>query len=108
MAEHKHAAVLRAIADGKVVQWRSTSTPRDGHVWIDLTEWGSLNPVAHPWMEWRVKPEPKPDVVRWTCWHEGSTQWSEYPTKQLGYGIDQIKIVRDGTTGKLKSVEIVE
>lgn len=57
MAEHKHAEVLRAIADGKVVQWKSSAGQ-----WIEGSL--SLNPLAHPMFEWRVKPEPKPDVVR--------------------------------------------
>ncbi len=58
MAEHKHAAVLRAIADGKAVQWRLNSTWNDyfdGHPGCPL--------YCMAGTEWRIKPEPKPDSV---------------------------------------------
>ena len=59
MAEHKHAEVLRAIADGKVVQWQSNYD----NEWSDLM--GRMNPISDSHLNWRVKPEPKPDVVRY-------------------------------------------
>lgn len=58
MAEHKHAEVLRAIADGKAVQWQSRA---DGS-WNDRQS--LVNPLSEDFLNWRVKPEPKPDVVR--------------------------------------------
>ena len=62
MAEHKHAAVLRAIADGKDVQLR---TALQG-VWIDFDVDSHINPITSGInAEWRIKPEPKPDVVRY-------------------------------------------
>ena len=60
MAEHKHAAVLRAIADGKAVQWRLNST------WNDYVDGHPGCPLyCMDGTEWRIKPEPKPDVVRY-------------------------------------------
>lgn len=62
MAEHKHAAVLRAIADGKHVQWKSCDFGGD---WQDFYSAGMITPLTHWRHEWRIKPEPKPDVVRY-------------------------------------------
>ena len=47
--EHRHAAVLRAIADGQEVEWRGIDAP-----WI--TGATSINPLGSPDLEWRIKP----------------------------------------------------
>jgi hypothetical protein len=58
MTEHKHAEVLRAIADGKEVEF-----------WIPEGKWLTAlyptqkNPITYPELEWRIKPEPKPPIV---------------------------------------------
>ena len=94
MAEHKHAAVLRAIADGRDVQWRSVHM---GH-WNELSV-GYYSPITHQDLEWRIKPEPKPDVVLY---------------RALGKAGDcrpfegaNICLTFDGETGKLKSAEVL-
>jgi hypothetical protein len=54
MKEHKHAEVLRAIADGKEVEY-----------WYE-DEWqqdSSTNPITNGHLAWRIKPEPKPPIV---------------------------------------------
>lgn len=57
--EHKWADVLRAIADGKEVQWRNMEY---GTVnWQPLCD--TVNPIAYPLLDWRIKPERKADVV---------------------------------------------
>lgn len=54
MKEHRHAEVLRAIADGKDVQCCYT----DG-TFIDWVEGEDCSPLdAHESTLWRVKPEP--------------------------------------------------
>ena len=62
MAEHKHAAVLRAIADGKEAQFLSVGGGTGGG-WYPLSS--LTTPLSDPHLEWRIKPEPKPDVVRY-------------------------------------------
>lgn len=57
---HKHADVLRAIAEGKPVEWK-TKGAQNWLSWLGL----GLNPIDHAHYDWRVKPEPKPDVVRY-------------------------------------------
>jgi hypothetical protein len=53
--EHKHAAILRAIADGKAVQARLSGCK----TWTtaDPVELATCNPLAQPFYEWRIKPK---------------------------------------------------
>lgn len=56
MKPHKHAEVLRAIADGKEVEYYKEH----------LEEWCTdvdTNPLWHSYLKWRIKPEPKPPIV---------------------------------------------
>ena len=55
MTEHKHAAILRAIADGKEVEFEGS----DG-IWTSVP---FVNPIGADHLEWRIKPEPKPPIV---------------------------------------------
>lgn len=96
MAEHKHAAVLRAIADGKTVQFLSVGGGTGGG-WYPLSS--LTTPLSDPHLEWRIKPEPKPDVVLY---------------RALGKAGDcrpfegaNICLTFDGETGKLKSAEVL-
>jgi hypothetical protein len=58
MTEHRHAEVLRAIADGQEVEYWS----------IEAEEWvtgGYINPITSYELKWRVKPKPPiVDVIR--------------------------------------------
>lgn len=77
MKEHKHAAILRAIADGKEVEHK-----RCGEWHLATNDY--LVCVADPFnninQEWRIKPEPKPDVVLYVV-------------------LDNIKFIRDSGIG---------
>jgi len=57
--EHKHAEVLRAIADGREVEALSADGWMQA-VWmkvaIDLHRPAFENPISRPDWEWRVKP----------------------------------------------------
>lgn len=63
MTEHKHAAVLRAIADKGLgaAQWQDGKSLMGQ--WNDCTF--MITPITHSFLAWRIKPEPKPDVVRY-------------------------------------------
>ncbi len=97
MKPHKHADILRAIADGKEVQCRfpgkhSFFTP------------ALHNPVSHPDLEWRVKPEPKPDVV---------VDRNVYILSGIDFYSNQfdapnVRYTFDGETYKLKKAEVIE
>lgn len=106
MKPHKHADVLRAIADGKKVQWRDTPSGP----WFD--EAGTLTPIAHAHLEWRVKPEPKPDVVGYVCVNNNTE--SNYVKLSIAYKCARdlsrfnLRLTWDGETGKLKKAEVIE
>ena len=92
---HKHAAIIKAWADGALIQERFKG---DGKwhsfddIWMDDDEW-----------EYRIKPEPTPDVVRLLMaeLHHGCT--SIYMTNTL----TNLKLTFDGETGKLKAAEVL-
>ncbi len=87
---HKHAEMIKAWADGEAIQYRND--PCDE--WHDLA---SNYPSWIPGCEFRIKPEPKPDVVRYLNpnQYNGSHKYFEEAT---------VRAVFDGQTGELKSV----
>ena len=99
---HKHAELIKAWADGADIQVRVTK-PHITDRWMDCD-----HPAFVPDLEYRIKPEPKPDVVRWV-----------YGRKNMGYdtfenACDEVsdvkpnlKLTFDGETGKLKSAEVL-
>lgn len=99
---HKHADVLRAIADGKAVQWQSEDFLGG---WHDFYPTGVITPLTHQRHNWRIKPEPKPDVVRYG-WITESTGCAE-PICQHSSQHANARFVIDGETGKLKSAEVL-
>lgn len=105
---HKHAEVLKAIADGKDVQHKR----RCFNVWKDANSnylECIADPLNNPDDEWRIKPEPKPDVVKNfkasidikygdAIAHSVSDEWID---------CSNLKLTFDGETGKLKSAEVI-
>ena len=87
--KHKHAELIHAWADGAKIQFRET-----GH-WLDTAK-----PSWDVHYEYRIKPEPKPDVVEcvllWRIDRCGMTQ-----------PVGEFRLVTDGETGKLKSAEVL-
>lgn len=78
---HKHAELIHAWADGAEIEFKN------GH--------GEWNPVHNPpiwseYCEYRIKPEPKPDVV------------NMYDLRL------RIRLTFDGDTCKLKNAEVLE
>jgi len=86
---HKHAELIKAWADGAEIEvmtddrsWRLMLSPR----------WESK--------EYRIKPEPKPDIVEY-----------RYAERQYLVPVEEavanLKLTFDGETGKLKSAEVL-
>ena len=96
MTEHKHAEVLRAIADGKKVQCSTTD------VWRDPV--GDQNPISYDHFSWRVKPEPKPDFKTYLTVKKGYTGIQT----ERRYASDTVCLTFDGETGKLKYAVVLE
>jgi len=103
MKPHKHAELIKAWADGAEIETRWS----DAQAWIPVKnpEWGNG-------FEYRIKPEPKPDVVRYACYDR--FQNSEFMQLRLyrvmqniDSSIGQLKLTFDGETGKLKSAEVL-
>lgn len=101
---HKHAALIKAWADGAEIQ---RANGLGG--W-----WGVGNaPLWDTDAEYRIKPETKPDVVLYGSYNPlqvlGADQRAVYPfclTKQQSC-VDEVKFTFDGESGKLKAVELI-
>lgn len=96
---HKHAALIKAWADGAKIELRNPKCPRSN--W-----WPEPEPRWNVDCEYRIKPEPKPDVVvdrRIAL--TGKTHGSFFTTY-----IDDanVQFVFDGETGKLKDVCLIK
>jgi hypothetical protein len=86
---HKHAELIKAWADGAEIQVRLSSSGG----------WGDCHdPYWSDHVEYRIKSEPKPDVVQHWC---ASVQPLKYPEQ------NNLKLTFDGETGKLKSAEVL-
>jgi hypothetical protein len=87
---HKHAEIIKAWADGAEIQ------ARDGlrNVWVDI-----IGNPAWTSESYRIKPEPKPDVVQFWC---ASCEPLKRPLD------NNLKLTFDGETGELKSAEVIK
>jgi hypothetical protein len=93
--KHQHYDCIVAWAEGKQIQ--SNNPNLDGSEdWEDETE-----PRWYNYLDYRIKPEPKPDVVKYLIC--GLKSWVEVDD-QVGH--ECIKIVIDGK-GRLKSAEVI-
>jgi hypothetical protein len=101
---HKHADLIKAWADGAEIEIEAISDR--GIKWYpcDPPHWATNS-------TYRIKPEPKPDVVRYgnapeilEDLEQGAIEMS-LTEKQMSF--DTTKFTYDGETGKLKSVEMV-
>lgn len=92
---HKHAALIKAWADGAEIET------------YDVVE-GSWYSVDDPsWnrrFEYRIKPEPTPDVVRYAI---AKDTFVEMCPTGCTCGQAAIKLTYDGETLKLKAVEMI-
>ena len=95
---HKHADLIHAWAEGAEIEMKSRISgnwlPLDG---LGIMEWNKDT-------EYRIKPEPKTDVVRF--WEAKSEGVSVCGSKD-GCAKDNLKLTFDGETGKLKSAEAI-
>ena len=94
---HKHAGLIKAWADGAEIEYLS-----------DHGEWStSGNPYWNPLVEYRIKPEPKPDLIT-ECKIIGayrSIMWNRcWPGTVVGANL---RLTFDGETGKLKAAEVI-
>lgn len=93
MARHKHADLIHAYAEGAEMQYL-----KDGVGWVDL----NFFPLWLDKNEYRVKPQPKPDVVA------DAFVPRELVGTLLHAGVINIHYVFDAETGALKSAEVLK
>lgn len=98
MVRHKWADVIHAWAEGKEIQWRFINCDWEE---LPLNRTPEFNNTQS---EWRVKPEPKPDIIG-TCivglGRDGVFQ------VQKNEHCPNVRVTFDGETKKLKSVELI-
>jgi hypothetical protein len=97
---HKHAELIKAWADGAIIQYKVNK-------FTDIWEDCNLNyPKWHEEYEYRIKSEPKPDIVLYVYFFCGvDCTFSDTPNQGMANGL---KVTFDGETGKLKKVEVLE
>ncbi len=102
---HKHRDLIIAWANGAEIEERYVSKHEE-------TSWSDFKDGL--WMtddefEYRIKPRPKPDVVRY--YHE---QYMNMEVKECGrekkaeFYTDVLELTWDGETGKLKSAKVLK
>lgn len=110
MAQHKHHDCIVAWAKGETIEILT----KFGHGWQEVNG----TPLWGEHYEYRIKPDPKPDVIRYARasaddvepipvpkqWSDAksSTWWSVRKA-----GSDNVRAIFDGETGKLKAVELL-
>ena len=102
MKPHKHAEIIKAWADGAVIE----------RLWSDEHWLIDNQPMWEEWEEYRIKPEPKPDVVKVFVLEANifaGLRFSESTPVEYGTSDKQfIKCTFDGETGELKSAEVLK
>jgi hypothetical protein len=98
--KHKHYDLIIAWADGATIQYlgwnveaaemnRLFDKNLETRVWLDCDG----GPNWYTDFEYRIKPEPKPDVIRFV---------------RAINGDEKIKLIFEGETGVLKSAEVIK
>jgi len=96
---HKHAEIIKAWADGAEIEYRVN----DGKLgWSGWKPFDNLERfLSDPWWDYRIKPEPKPDLKLFYFVSDYAVQCSSQ------IHIHNLALTFDGATGALKSAEVV-
>ncbi len=105
MKPHKHAELIKAWADGAIIESRIKGL--NGWSYWTLDEY----PCWRPDNEYRIKSEPKPDVKKHFML-EGhplaGLRFSDVSNVPVAEGTQLIIVAFDGETGKIKSAEVLK
>ena len=101
---HVHAECIKAWADGAKIECRTKGSADE---WKDCK-----SPIWSPLYDYRVKPETKPDVVRYARVDARKSQYTKDGfcvsiTGPYQVTSGNLKLTLDGETGKLKSAEAI-
>ena len=89
--KHKHYDLILAWANGADIEYFSPTS----EMWVPLA-----NPTFINEFKYRIKPEPKPDIVKYVLSTEKIISYDECYQKNL-------KLTFAGETKKLKSAEVL-
>lgn len=104
MKPHKHAAIIKAWADGAEIEYRLYSSTKGWGDWQMLAQDKPF--LSDSWWEYRIKPEPRPDVVKKynVTLKDG---WAFVDTNNQFYCPANLILFFDGVSGHLKSAEVI-
>lgn len=99
--KHKHAELIKAWADGAIIQLKLGDD-----TWVDSVD---NDPSWSVESEYRIKPEPKPDVVKYlgTQIYGAGCGVLCNDLHTVNHWNNQLRLTFDGETGKLKSAEVL-
>jgi hypothetical protein len=108
MKPHKHAELIKAWADGAEIQVHDMN----GNGWYE-----DVRPTWNEHRAYRIKPEPKPDVLLYSLVHRVTHELHRSPYASMTTAYVQppslqnpanLKLTFDGETGELKSAEVIK
>ena len=96
--KHKHAELIKAWADGATIEAKALGQ------WMELER----NFVWHEDLEYRIKPEPKPNFYKLYLVFTNRiySEGERFPIS--GFNKPNLKLCFDGETGELKSAEVLK
>ena len=100
---HKHAALIKQWADGATIQFKPHNCLHDWKEADGIIGW-------HDWCDYRVKPEPKPNVVRYACLDIDCNARVNARSNYFSGAVhrcENLMVVFDGETGKLKDAQVL-
>lgn len=101
---HKHAEILRAIADGITVQFREYRN----YTWIDRQDDpDAVDPITHDFYEWRIKPEVKPDIIAKGHFYYNSAVTDKWDY-EYKHGPPNVEFIFCGETYELINVKLIK
>jgi hypothetical protein len=100
---HVHKDLIIAWANGQIVEIKSMGKWQD----VDEYFYTLQTPVWYENMEYRIKPEPKPDLVYYGAFDINGLIAIDSCFTIFHDAGDHIKVTFDGETGKLKSAEVL-
>jgi hypothetical protein len=105
MKPHKHAELIKAWADGAEIEYKFFCGGTQWSDWLPMNDGSWTN---SPEYEYRIKPEPKPDIVLYIDISlnliTGGVSCTQLPCPSKG----MLEMNFDGETGKLKSAEVLK
>ena len=104
MKPHKHAELIKAWADGTIIQYKDFNDD-----WADCV---CNLPVWNLNTEYRIKPEPKPDIVKYLAISADieTTIYTITTKQESAISYDNcVKLIFDGDNPSiLKSLEVIK